>query len=173
MNLIVAVDQNWSIGQGDRLLFWIPEDLKYFKAKTLDQVVVMGHTTLRTLPGSRPLKGRVNLVLSRRADLSIEGAIVCHGLSELGRELARYPEQEIWVMGGETIYQQLLPYCQKAYVTKVEASVPADKRFEDLDRHPDWHLVNESPAMSYEELTYRFLCYEQDQPLVLPMQEEV
>ena len=159
MNLIVAVDENWAIGRGGQLLFTIPGDLKYFQQKTTGQVVVMGHATLRSLPNSQPLKNRTNIVLSRQTDLEVADAQVCHSIAELAEVLKQYDKDQVWLIGGEKIYGQLLEACSEAYVTKVVAKVEADKWLPDLGKLPNWQLVEQSDAQVYNDLTYYFTRY--------------
>jgi len=159
MNLIVAVDKNWGIGCEGGLLFHIPADLKYFKEKTLGQVVVMGHNTLKSLPGGRPLKDRVNIVLSRQKGLEIPGVTVCHEPAELKTVLKPYEDKEVWVIGGAAVYELLYEYCAYAYVTRIEAVSKADRFFPNLDESPDWELTDASEVFSHEGLTFRYLIY--------------
>ena len=129
MKLIVAVDRSWAIGrEGDQLLY-LSADLRRFKELTLGGTVILGRKTLATFPGGRPLKGRRNLILSRSPDFAPEGAEVFRSVEEL---LAAAPEDS-FVIGGESVYRALLPYCTTAYVTKIDAAFPADRFFPDLD----------------------------------------
>lgn len=155
MQLIVAVDQNWAIGhQGDQL-FYIPADLKRFKELTTGHPVILGRKTLATFPGGRPLKGRVNLILSRNPDFAPEGATVCPDLDTL---LAAAPEDS-FVIGGESVYRALLPHCSVAHVTKVDASFEADTWFPNLDKDPHWHITDISQDMEHEGLVFRYVTY--------------
>ena len=129
MKLIVAVDRSWAIGrEGDQLLY-LSADLRRFKELTLGGTVILGRKTLATFPGGRPLKGRRNLILSRSPDFAPEWAEVFRSVEEL---LAAAPEDS-FVIGGESVYRALLPYCTTAYVTKIDAAFPADRFFPDLD----------------------------------------
>ncbi|MCD8005147.1 MAG: dihydrofolate reductase [Oscillospiraceae bacterium] len=139
MNLIVAADQNWTIGKGGDQLAYIKEDLKRFQALTLGKAVILGRKTLATFPGGKPLKGRVNLILSQNPEFQAEGAQVFPNLEAL---LAQAPE-DAFVVGGASVYQQLLDRCQTAYVTQIHSAFPADSWFPNLDRHPGWELVEE------------------------------
>ncbi len=160
MNIIVAVDRRWGIGQDGQLLFSIPEDMKFFKKMTTGKVVVMGNATLRSLPGSKPLKHRVNIIMSRNPALAIEGAQVCHSLKELFSVLEPYAPEDVWVIGGEVVYKQLLPYCSDAYVTKIEAdAAAADKYFPNLEESADWEMTSCSEPFVHEDISYRFAHY--------------
>jgi len=160
MNLIVAVSENWGIGYKNELLFRISNDLKNFRKITKDKVVVMGHNTFKSLPGSQPLKERTNIVLSRDKNLSIPGVEVCNSIKSLLIKTAKYNTCDVFVIGGEAIYSALLEYCQKAYITKVEATVPADTFFPNIDEIEHWNLVEKSDEMDCEGLKYTFCVYE-------------
>ena len=109
MNLIVAVDENWAIGNRNKLLVSIPADMKFFREMTKDNVVVMGRKTMESFPGGQPLKKRTNIVLSRDESYQVKDAVVVHSLEELLEQLKSFPEESIYVIGGESIYRMLLP----------------------------------------------------------------
>jgi len=133
MNLIVVADKNWAIGCGNKLLYSIPEDMKFFKETTLGKVVVMGGKTYQSLP-SGALKGRTNIVLSRNKDIYCENVIVCDTLENLIIELEKYSDDNIFIIGGEMFYRTMLIYCNKAYVTKIDAETKeADSFFPNLE----------------------------------------
>jgi len=164
MNLIVAVTANWGIGCENDLLFKISEDQKYFRRTTTDKVVVMGHNTLKSLPGSKPLKNRTNIVLSRDASLKIEGVTVCNSIPHLLETLQTYDPADVFVIGGGAVYTALLPYCNKAYITKFQASPPADTYLPNVDELPDWKLVEESEVKEVDGLKFIFTLYERTIP---------
>lgn len=168
MKLIVAADAAWGIGRDNKLLYSIPEDMAFFKAATQGKVVVMGHSTLRSLPRSAPLPNRTNIVLSRDEGLVIEGARVCHSLAQLGGALAGYNPGEVFVIGGEAVYRLLLGYCSEALVTKIAAHTPADSFFPNLDEDARWTLRECSETKSHEGLEYRFCVYVNGMPKALP-----
>lgn len=141
MKLIVAVDREWGIGYQGELLANVKEDLAHFRELTIGKTVVYGSTTLRTFPGGRPLKGRKNLILSTKSDLKPEGAIVLHSVDELIAYEKSHSEEEIIVVGGASIYKQLLQYCETAYVTRFDASFKKDAYFPDLDADPAWKCI--------------------------------
>ncbi len=155
MNVIVAVDENWAIGKDGDQLVYIPEDLKRFKSLTMGHPVILGRKTLATFPGGRPLKGRRNLILSRDPGFSPEGGEVYPDLPSL---LARAPE-DAFVIGGQSVYQALLPQCSTAYVTKLHREYPADCWFPNLDRSPDWALEEESEPMEHQGLVFHYAFY--------------
>lgn len=159
MELIVAVSRDWGIGKDGGLLFSIPEDMKFFRAATQGKTVVMGRRTLESLPGGRPLKNRRNLVLTRDADLRVEGAEVCRTPDEVRAAVAGEPGDRVMVMGGAQIYRLLLDDCDKAYVTRVDAAPPADSFFPDLDALDGWRLAGRSEEKEHQGLRYRFCTY--------------
>jgi dihydrofolate reductase len=160
MKAIVAVDSDWGIGCCGKSLFRIPEDLKFFKEMTLGKVVVMGKETFESLPGREPLKDRTNIVLSREMGYRNAGVIVCHSLEEFFTELRKYDTEDVFVIGGESIYSQLLKYCREAYVTKIYGKRTADKYFTDLDREKSWKLAWSSDLQTYRDIEYKFTKYE-------------
>jgi len=159
MKAIVAVDTDWGIGCCGKLLFRIPDDMKFFKEMTLGKVVVMGRETFESLPGREPLKDRTNIVLSRNENYTNDSLIVCHSMKELFRELEKFHTDDVFIIGGESIYSQLLKYCSEAYVTKVEGKRAADKHFTNLDKEAGWEQVESSELLTYEGIQYQFTKY--------------
>lgn len=160
MNLIAAVDKNWAIGYQNKLLTSIPEDMKFFRQTTTGKVVVMGRKTLESFPGKKPLKNRTNIVLTKNPSYQAEGAIVVHNEDELREELKKYDSEDIFVIGGESIYRQLLDECGKAYITKIEYAYTADAYFPNLDEKEEWKITAESEEHTCFDLEYFFLTYE-------------
>ncbi len=163
MNLIVAVDKNWAIGNKNKLLVSIPNDMKNFRKTTTGNVIIMGRKTLESFPQSQPLANRVNIVLTANQNYKVNGATIVHSLDELMEELKQYTEQEIYVIGGESIYRQLLPYCKKAIVTKIDEAYEADTYFPNLDDMEEWQVVEESEEQTYFDICYTFVTYEKKQ----------
>ena len=157
MNIIVNVSKSWGIGKDGDLLFHIKGDMKFFKETTINNVVVMGRKTLDSLPNGLPLKDRVNIVLTRNRDFSRDGVVVVHSVDELLEEIKKY-DTEIFVIGGGEIYNMLLPYCDKAYITKVDSDKEADAFFVNLDEDDTWKAELQSDIMG-EKLKYRFIVY--------------
>ena len=155
MNLIAAVDKNWAIGNGGRLLVSIPEDQRLFREETMGKVVVMGRKTLESLPGGQPLHGRTTVVLSRDPQFQPKGAVVCRSLEEALEELKKYPSEDIFVAGGQEIYEMFLPYCDVAHITYIDYGYEADTQFPNLDESEEWRML-----LAGEEQTYFDLCYE-------------
>ena len=165
MNLIVAVDKNWSIGNQGQLLVSIPEDKKLFREETIGKVIVMGRKTLESLPGKQPLYGRTNIVLTRNKDYKVKGAIVCHSLSEVKEELKKYREEDCFIIGGQSIYEQFLPLCNTAHVTYIDYLYSADTHFPDLDKDSGWEMTAESDEQTYFNLCYTFRMYQRKIPV--------
>ena len=159
MNLIVAVDKNWAIGKDNKLLVSIPADMKYFRETTKGNIVIMGRKTLESFPQSQPLKNRVNIVITKNPDYQVKGAVVVHSVEEAIEESKKY-EGEVYVIGGESIYRAMLPYCKTAYVTKIDHAYAADTYFPNLDEENDWELIGETEEQTYFDLEYVFARYE-------------
>ncbi|WP_283682782.1 dihydrofolate reductase [Parablautia sp. Marseille-Q6255] len=160
MNMIVAVDKNWGIGKNNQLLVSIPADMKFFRETTSGHVVVMGRKTLETFPNGLPLRNRTNIVLTNNPHYHVKGAIVCHTVEEALEELKKYEDEEIYVIGGDSIYRQFLPYCKVAHVTKIDHVYEADAFFPNLDEKKEWVITGDSEEQTYFDLEYRFLRYE-------------
>lgn len=163
MNLIVAADKNWAIGKDNKLLVSIPADMKFFRQTTTGKVVVMGRKTLESFPNGLPLKNRVNIVLTRNEDYRVKDAAVVHTKDELMEELKKYDSGDVYVIGGASVYEMLLPECSVAHVTKIDHEYEADTYFPDLDENPDWEITGESEEQTYFDLEYTFLRYERKQ----------
>lgn len=160
MNLIVNVDNHWAIGKDGRLLVRIPADMKFFRETTTGKVVVMGRKTLESLPNGQPLKNRTNIVLSRDRSYRVRDAVTVYSMDELWEELKKYASEDIYIIGGESVYRQLLDACDVAYVTKDDFTYSADVYFPNLDELPEWELVESSEEQTYFDLIYHFLKYE-------------
>ena len=160
MQLIVAVDSNWAIGKNNQLLVRIPMDQKVFRETTTGKVVVMGRKTLESFPNGLPLKNRTNIVLTRNPNYKVKDAIVVHNMDELHEELKKYNSDDIFVIGGEKIYEQLLDECDTAHVTKINYAYDADAYFPNLDENPDWEITGDSEEQTYFDLEFFFYRYE-------------
>lgn len=160
MNLIVAVDNNWAIGNQNELLIRIPNDHKHFREETTGKVVVLGRKTLETFPQGLPLKNRTNIILSKDKNYKVKDAVVVHSIEELLEELKQYREEDIYIIGGESIYRQMLPYCKVAHVTKIDHEYQADTYFPNLDKDENWEITADSDELTYFDIPYYFLKYE-------------
>ena len=165
MQLIVAVDNNWAIGNGTKLLVRIPEDQKFFRETTMGHVVVLGRKTLEEFPNGLPLKGRTNIILSTDNNFKVKDGIVVHSKEELFETLKQYDSDDIFVIGGESIYKMLYQYCDTAHVTKINYEYQADKYFPDLDSEDNWKIVGDSDEHTYFDLEYYFYKYENSSPI--------
>lgn len=159
MNLIVAVDKNWGIGKNNKLLVSIPSDMKFFRQETSGKVVVMGRKTLESFPNGMPLKNRTNIVLTTDPDYQVKGVIVVHNIQELMDELKNYEDDQIYVIGGGRVYEELLPYVSVAHVTKIDFAFEADTFFPNLDEMPEWQIAESSDEQTYFDLEYAFVKY--------------
>ena len=160
MNLIVNVDSNWAIGYRGKLLVSIPEDMKFFRSETTGKVVVLGRKTLDTFPGGQPLKNRTNIILTRNPNYQVKGAIICHSVEEVLEELKKYKSEDVYIIGGDSIYKEFLPYCDVAHVTRTDHVYDADAWFPNLEEDPAWVLTGESEEKTYFDLEFRFCRYE-------------
>ena len=158
MKLIVVVDKNWGIGKKNDLLFSLPADMKHFREKTMGKVVVMGSNTLLSFPGGKPLKNRTNIVLWPGGE-EREDCEIVQTLQELFFECEKYNEDDVYVVGGAMMYRTLLPYCTEALITKAEADGGAEVFFENLDKSPDWELVEQSESLETNGITISFCLY--------------
>ena len=159
MNLIVAVDKNWAIGKNNRLMWSIPADMKFFRETTKGNIVVMGRKTLESFPQGQPLKNRVNIVITRNPKYKVKDAVIVHSVKEALTECGKY-DGEVFVIGGESIYRAMLPYCDKAYVTKIDHAFDADTYFPNLDKDSGWRMTKISEEQTCFDLEYYFTIYE-------------
>lgn len=157
MKLIVAVDEKWGIGKNNALLFRLKKDMAFFRAQTLHKTVVVGANTFDSFPHGA-LPDRTNIVLdsSNRAH---EGALTVSSVEQLQGVLADVDTDNVFVIGGGSVYRLLLDSCNQALVTKVRADGQADVFFPDLDARADWSLVEQSEPIADGEYTIRFCKY--------------
>lgn len=159
MNLIVAVDENWGIGRNNDLLASVPGDMKYFKEHTIDKVVVMGRKTLESMPKKRGLPKRLNYVLTTQENFEAERCIVVHSEEELFEEISQYPPEDVWLIGGASMYNRYYKCCDKLYITKMYADLNADTFIVNIDEDPDFELAWESELHEDNGIQYRFCVY--------------
>lgn len=158
MKVIVAVDNNWAIGLKNSLLVHIPSDMKFFRNETMGKVIIMGRKTLESFPQGQPLSGRTNIVITKDPAYKVKDAIVVHSIEEAVEESKKY-DKDVYCIGGESIYRQMLPYCKEAFVTKIDHAYEADSYFPNLDEMPEWKMVEESEEQTYFDLLYTFTKY--------------
>lgn len=160
MNLMVTADENWAIGKGSQVSIRIPREQKLFMEETAGKVIVMGRKTFQNIYQGLAVQGRTNIILSENKALQIKGATVVCSIAELLEEIEQYPSEDVYVVGGESVYRQLLPYCTVAHVTKLDHAYAADKYVENLDKSPQWKLVADSDEQTYFDIAYEFRKYE-------------
>lgn len=164
MNAIVNVDKNWGIGNKGKLLVSIPNDLKRFREITTGNVVVYGRKTLATFPAGKPLKNRTNIILTTDTAMKEPEAVIVHSLEELFEELKKYDSDDIYIIGGDSVYKQLLPYCKKVLATSVQYVYEADTYFPNLDEMENWNVISESEEHTCFNIEYTFKDYENSNP---------
>lgn len=160
MNLIAAVDSNWAIGFQNALLVRIPEDQKWFRETTTGKVVIMGRKTLESFPNKAPLKNRTNIVITKDINYKVEGAVIVHSVEEAIETVKDFADEDVYVIGGESIYRQMLPYCNVAHITKIDYAYQADAYFPNLDKDSEWKITETSDERTYFDLLYEFVKYE-------------
>ena len=159
MNAVAAVSTNWGLGKNNDLLFHISEDMKHFRTLTSGGTVIMGRKTLASMPGGKALPKRRNIVITRNAELTMEG---CEMASSLEGAIAMCAgEEEVCVIGGGEIYRQAMPLADKLYITHVDLEVEGDTRFPDIDPAV-WHEVSHEdfPHGSAFPHPFSFVDYE-------------
>ena len=159
MNIIASADNNWAIGKNNELLIRIPQDMKRFRQMTTGNVVVMGRKTLESFPNQAPLKDRINIVLTANPNYEVKGAVIVHSIDELQEELQKYNSEDIYVIGGDSIYRQMLDLCDTAYITKIDYAYEADAHLPNLEKDPAWSLTEESEEQTYFDVIYTYQIY--------------
>lgn len=162
MNIILAADRNWAIGKDNDLLIHLPGDLKYFKKMTTGKTVIMGRKTLESLPGGKPLPNRRNIILTRADDFQVSGAEVLNSIEDVLHLIksGNLKSDEAFVIGGADIYKQMMPHCDKFYITKIDAELPADRYFVDLDQVDGLEITWSGPIEEYKGTKYQDVLYE-------------
>ena len=155
---IVHADKKWGIGKNNDMMFSLPKDMKFFRETTLGHTIVMGGNTLRSFPGGKPLKKRVNIVLSRGQ--VCDECVFVRSYEELFNELKTRKEEEIYIIGGGEIYRALLPYCHEVLVTKVDAVGNAEVFFPNLDEEENFVCVDEGEPIEDNGYMIRFTRYQ-------------
>ncbi len=162
MQAILHCDSKWGIGKRNDLMFKLPLDMKYFRTTTKGKVVVMGSNTLLSFPESKPLKNRTNIVLwpgGNRQKAKEDGFVMVENLDELFKEISKYPSEDVFIIGGAMMYHTMLPYCEKVYLTKVEADGGAEVFFDNLDELSNWKMTECSEPQDDNGYTIRFTVY--------------
>ena len=138
----------------------IPADHKAFRQETTGKVVVLGRKTLETFPQGLPLKNRTNIILSTNPDYQVKDAIIVHSKEELQEKLKEYPDEDVYIIGGESVYRMMLPYCDVVHVTKIDHAYEADAYFPNLDEAQEWEITADSEEQTYFDIAYEFVKYE-------------
>ena len=159
MKCIAAVDSNWAIGFKGKLLVSIPNDQKMFRNETTGKVIVLGRKTLETFPNGLPLKNRTNIILSRDPQYKVKDATVVHNDEELFALLKTYDSDDIYIIGGESVYKRYVKYCDTAIITKINQAYESDAFFPDLDKMPEWELSEESEQQTCHDMEFTFRTY--------------
>ena len=157
---ILNADRNFGIGKRNGLLFSLPLDMKYFRETTKGHVVCMGENTLISFPGSKPLKNRTNIVLSQDPTHNYEGVVNVHSFEDFLQKIKEYSlKEDVYIIGGASIYRQTLPYVDQVLLTKVDADGGAEVFFPNLDTNPDFECVDEGTPMMDGDVSIRFTKY--------------
>ena len=161
MKMIVVADEKWGIGADGCLLTSLPEDMKFFRKTTKGHAMIMGRKTLESFPGKKPLKDRVNIVITSRPESIGNGAIGVGSVEEAIKVYEeKYGDFECFVVGGGMVYRQMLHYCDTAYITKIYKTFDhAEVFIDNLDELGNWVVAEESDLKEHEGLTFRFLTY--------------
>ena len=163
MNIIAAADKNWGIGKDNNLLDHISEDMKFFKEKTLSKVVIMGKNTFLSLPGQKPLPERKNIVLTHDKSFKKDGIIVCESIEKAIEEAKKdYSDEDIFFIGGESVYSAAVVFCDTAYITKIDNEYDADRFLVDFDNLNGWHIKNEEMIKTKKGIYISFTTYIKD-----------
>lgn len=161
MNLIVAVDNKWGISRDNKLLAALPTDIKYFKEKTLGKTVIMGRKTFESLPFKNGLPDRTNLVLSSNECYIAPGCYVMNSINELLYYIK--DQEDVWLIGGATLYNKLFRRCQYIYVTKIDADLEADTFIYNFDLDKKFTITSKSDIIKENGLSYRFVVYKNNE----------
>ena len=160
MIMIVAADKNWGIGIKGGLLTNLPEDMKFFRETTKNSVVIMGRKTLESFPEKKPLKNRVNIVITKSGNISGEGVIIVSSVEEAAEKAKEYADKKVFVIGGGSVYKQMLKYCDTAYITKIDHVFEnADTFIDNMDELDDWKIVEISDVKEYNGMKFNFVTY--------------
>ena len=157
MKLIAAVSENWGIGKDNKLLFDIPKDMKFFRETTMGKTVILGRKNLESIPGGKPLKNRINIVLTHDKSFHEDDVITANSIEELIK--LDCVDEDAFVIGGESVYRELLDYCDLCYITKVHEVADCDKFMVNLDRSSDWTLLSETEKIEDNGHIISFCIY--------------
>jgi len=169
LELVASADQHWGIGRDGQLLVHLSEDMRHFKSVTIGGRVIMGRLTALSLPRQKPLPGRENIVLSRDPGFELPGFTVLNGVEDLISYLAaadlaaamqgERQRKKNYLIGGASLYRQLLPLCYAAHITKFHVTLPADRFLPDLDADAHWRFAASSACYRSQDVEYQFCTY--------------
>ena len=159
LSMIVTVDRNWALSNEHKPLISIPDDLKFIRDTTYGQVVIVGRHTFENLFNSRPMANRITIVVTKDEGFTVPGATIVHSSTQAVLAAEKYNGKDIYVLGGKKLYNDLLPICDEVHVTYVDYNYSADSYFPNLDRKPEWVLVEESEEQTHFDIIYYFKHY--------------
>lgn len=159
MNLIAAVDNKWGISKENKLLANLPSDMKYFKDKTIGKTVIMGRRTFESLPNKKGLSNRTNFVISSNNSYVAPDCYVMNSLDEALFYTKDYPSNEVWLIGGASLYNKLYNRCEYIYITKIYADLGADTFIHNFDEDKKFTLIEYSDIIEENSLMYQFVVY--------------
>ena len=162
MNIIATVDKGWGIGKGGNSLVSIPNEKKLLREETMGKVIVMGRKTFEKLNGGQALYGRINIVFSKNENFKPKNVVIVSNFEECLAYFSsnNIKKEDIFVLGGKSIYELFLPYCKQAHITFVDFLYEADEFIENLNEHKDWKLILETEEETYFNLSYNFKLYQ-------------
>lgn len=160
MNLIASATLDWGLGYQNALLYRVSADMRQFRQKTTGKVVVMGMNTLLSMPNQQPLPNRTNIVLAHDPSFEPQGVITVHTLDALLKMLRAYDSERVFIIGGAMLYETMLPYCDRAYITRFYARPQADRFLPDLDKADAWRLTKRSAMQQQDGLLFTYDLYE-------------
>lgn len=163
MNAIVNVTNDWGIGKNGQLTVHLKKDMRHFKELTTGHPILLGRKTLLTFPRQEPLPNRENLILSTDPDFSVPGARVLHTMDAVFEATRRF-DKDIFIVGGESVYRQFLPYCRKVYLTHTLLNVDSDAYFPNLDKLQNWKLIYQSPVYQENDISFQFCEFTNEAP---------
>lgn len=159
MKLIATVDRNWAIGyQGGRLVR-IPSDERFFRFATMHKTVIMGRVTLENFPAGQPPRDRKNVILTTKDNIVLNDVVFAHSVSEVLEAVKDDPADDVFVIGGASVFEQFLPYCDEAFLTVIDYSYDSDRYFPRIDRDDNWECVTVSEEQTYYDLVYECRRY--------------
>lgn len=159
MKAIVAVDSNWGIGRDNNLLISIPEDMKFFREKTMGKTLILGRKNLESFPNKKPLKNRRHIMLTKNRDYKAEGVEIVYSIEEALEKIKDIDSDDVYVVGGQAIYEDFLEYCDIIYVTKIQKDLNAEKFFPNLDKLENWEKIFESDENKHQDIKYTYTTY--------------